>query len=71
MAAKTEKITIGFEGAALSLRVSPETLDALLEKLPGGGWADVEADDGTARVDLGSVLYVRTERSEHKVGFGI
>jgi hypothetical protein len=66
-----EKVTIGFFGGGLSLRISSEQLDALLKKLPDGGWADVEADDGTTRLNLEKVIYVRTERSEHRVGFGI
>ncbi|HZO36665.1 MAG TPA: hypothetical protein VFB41_07285 [Solirubrobacteraceae bacterium] len=66
-----EKVTIGFFGGGLSLRISSEQLDTLLKKLPDGGWADVEADDGTSRINLDKVLYVRTERSEHRVGFGI
>jgi hypothetical protein len=67
-----EKVTIGFQGGgALSLRITSEALDALLAALAAGGWVDVEADDGTARVNLATVAYVRTERSEHRVGFGI
>jgi hypothetical protein len=68
---KAEKVTIGFFGGGLSLRISSAQLDTLLKKLPDGGWIDVEADDGTSRINLGQVLYVRTERSEHRVGFGI
>lgn len=68
---KTEKVTIGFFGGGLSLRISSEQLDTLLKKLSNGGWADVEADDGTTRLNLDKVVYVRTERSEHRVGFGI
>ena len=66
-----EKITIGFFGGALSLRVSSEQLDALLKALPAGGWHDIEAEDGTVRVNLAVVVYVRTDRDKHGVGFGI
>jgi hypothetical protein len=66
-----ERVTIGFFGGGLSLRVSKETLDTLLKALPDGGWHDVEAEDGTVRINLATVVYVRTERDEHKVGFGI
>lgn len=66
-----EKVTVGFFGGGLSLRISSKQLDALLKKLSDGGWADVEADDGTTRLNLDKVVYVRTERSEHRVGFGI
>jgi hypothetical protein len=66
-----ERVTIGFFGGGLSLRVSQEALDALLAKLPDGGWHDVEAEDGTVRLNLSMVVYVRTERDEHRVGFGV
>lgn len=66
-----EKVTIGFFGGGLSLRMSSEQLDSLLKKLPDGGWADIESDDGTTRINLAMVVYVRTERSEHRVGFGV
>jgi hypothetical protein len=66
-----EKVTIGFFGGALSLRVSSEQLDALLKALPAGGWHDLEAEDGTVRVNLAVVVYVRTDRGQHRVGFGV
>ena len=66
-----EKVTIGFFGGALSLRVSSEQLDALLKALPAGGWHDIEAEDGTVRVNLAIVVYVRTDRDKHRVGFGV
>jgi hypothetical protein len=66
-----EKVTIGFFGGALSLRVSSEQLDALLNALAAGGWHDLEAEDGTVRINLAVVVYVRTDRDKHRVGFGV
>jgi hypothetical protein len=66
-----EKVTIGFFGGALSLRVSSEQLDALLKALPAGGWHDIEAEDGTVRLNLAVVVYVKTDRDQHRVGFGV
>ena len=66
-----EKVTIGFFGGALSLRVSSEHLDALLKALPAGGWHDLEAEDGTVRLNLAVVVYVRTDRDKHRVGLGV
>jgi hypothetical protein len=66
-----EKITMGFFGGALSLRVSSEQLDSLLKALPAGGWHDIEAEDGTVRVNLAVVVYVKTDRDQHRVGFGV
>ena len=68
--AEKEKVTIGFFGGGLSLRMESKELDRLLKKLPDGGWHDIEAEDGTVRVNLGVIVYVQTDRSEHRVGFG-
>ena len=66
-----EKVTIGFFGGGLSLRLESKELDKLLKALPDGGWHDIETDDGSTRVNLAVVVYVQTERSQHKVGFGL
>ena len=67
---ETEKVTIGFFGGGLSVRLASKELDKLLKKLPDGGWHDIEAEDGTVRVNLAVVVYVQTDRSQHRVGFG-
>jgi hypothetical protein len=66
-----ERVTIGYFGGGLSLRMESDELDGLLKALSDGGWHDVVVEDGTVRVNLASVVYVRTERDEHRVGFGI
>ncbi len=66
-----ERVTIGYFGGGLSLRMESDQLDKLLKALDGGGWQDVIVEDGTVRLNLASVVYVRTERDEHRVGFGI
>ena len=68
--AEKEKVTIGFFGGGLSLRLESKELDKLLKKLPDGGWHDIEAEDGTVRLNLATVVYVQTDRAEHRVGFG-
>jgi hypothetical protein len=65
-----EKVTIGFFGGGLAMRLDSKELDKLLKKLPDGGWHDVEAEDGTVRINLATVVYVQTDRAEHRVGFG-
>ena len=35
-----------------------------------GRVADNGSEDGTVRVNLAVVVYVQTDRSEHRVGFG-
>jgi hypothetical protein len=70
MASHTEKVTIGFFGGGLELRMESKELDKLLKALPAGGWHDIEAEDGAVRVNLAVVVYVQTDRSQHRVGFG-
>ena len=67
-----QRVTMGFAaGQVLAVRVEDAALDQLLEALAGGGWHDVALDDGTMRLNLAQVVYVRTERDEHRVGFGV
>ena len=43
----------------------------LHDALGGEGWHDVDGEDGTVRLNLAHVLWLRTERDEHRVGFGL
>jgi hypothetical protein len=66
-----QRVTVGFAGnQVLSVRIEEAPLNALLETLAGGEWHDLTVDDGTIRLNLSQVVYVRTELDEHKVGFG-
>jgi hypothetical protein len=63
--------SIGFQASPpLGLRVEQADLDALLAALGGEGWHDLKTSDGSVRLNLEHVLWVRTETDEHKVGFG-
>lgn len=66
-----QRVTIGFASSqVLAVRVEDAALDELLQALGGAEWHDLAADDGTIRLNLAQVVYVRTERDEHRVGFG-
>jgi len=66
-----QKVTIGFAGnQVLAVRIEDAPLDGLLQAVKGGDWHDLTVDDGTIRLNLSHVQYVRTTRDEHKVGFG-
>ncbi len=67
-----QRVTIGLSASAqvLAVRVEDDVLDGLLEALKGGDWFDLTVDDGTIRLNLSHVQYVRTTRDELKVGFG-
>ncbi|HEY8637901.1 MAG TPA: hypothetical protein VIL64_01575 [Solirubrobacteraceae bacterium] len=65
-------ITIGFRASPpLALRVPKGDVDKLLKALGGDGWHDLSGQDGDVRLNLAEVLFVRTEREEHRVGFGL
>lgn len=67
----SRRITIGFQGGgALALRVSEEQLQSLYKALEGGGWCEIESEDGPARVYLAQVVYVSADKDESRVGFG-
>lgn len=67
-----QRISIGFQASPpLALRVSDDELKRLKDALGGDGWHDVRGEDGDVRLSLQHVLWLRTERDEHRVGFGI
>jgi hypothetical protein len=67
-----QRVTIGLSAndQVLAVRVEDDALDGLLQALKGGDWHDLTVDDGTIRLNLSQVQYVRTTRDEHRVGFG-
>ncbi len=67
-----QRISIGFQASPpLGLRVTDEELRKLEDALGGEGWHDIAAEDGTVKLNLAHVLWLRTESDEHRVGFGI
>jgi len=67
-----QRISIGFQASPpLALRVSDDELGRLNDALGGEGWHEITAEDGTVKLNLAHVLWVRTESDEHRVGFGI
>ena len=67
-----QKISIGFQASPpIALRVSEEELDKLNGALGGEGWHELTGEDGVLRLSLEHVLWVRVERDEHRVGFGM
>jgi hypothetical protein len=69
---QNHKVSIGFAGGqTLALRVTDEQLQTLYEGLGSGGWHELGSEDGPVRLDLGQVVYVRSEDGEQRVGFGL
>lgn len=77
MAASKDKdvrqgVALGFQGGGgLALKLTAKDVTALLAALPEGEWHEVDDLEGTVRVNLSQVVYVRTESAEHRVGFGL
>ncbi|MEA2141299.1 MAG: hypothetical protein QOC91_1398 [Solirubrobacteraceae bacterium] len=66
-----QQISIGFQGGqVLSLRVSDDQLKALQKALGNTGWHELASEEGPVRLDLGQVVYVRSETDDLRVGFG-
>jgi len=67
-----KQISIGFQASPpLALRISDEELERLQGALGREGWHDVRGEDGDVRLSLQHVLWLRVEREEHRVGFGL
>ena len=65
------QVSIGFQASPpLGLKVDQSDLDTLLGAIGSEGWHDLRTSDGQVRLNLGHVLWVRTENPEPKVGFG-
>ena len=71
MTARARHISVGFQGGqVLAMRVSDQQLAALEKALGGGGWHELDSEEGPVRLDLAQVVYVRSESDELRVGFG-
>jgi len=71
VSSSARRISVGFQGGqVLALRVSDKNIKGLCDALGGGGWHEVETEDGPVRLDLKQVVYVSAESDELRVGFG-
>ena len=67
----SRNISLGFTASMpVSIKAPQEELDKLLGALGGDGWHEIKGEDGTMRLNISSVLWVRAEEEEHHVGFG-
>lgn len=72
--AKTEihRVSVGFQGGqVLTLRLTDAAHGKLLKGLDGDGVVEVETEDGPVSLRPANVVYVRLERDEPRVGFGL
>ena len=67
-----QRISIGFHASPpLALRVSAEELTSLQGALEGSGWHEVTGEDGTVKFNLEHVLWLKIDKDEQRVGFGL
>lgn len=68
-----QRIAVGFAGGqVLNARVSEQVHTDLTKALEGGDELfSLEAEDGTVLVRTSQVVYVRVEREDQRVGFGL
>jgi hypothetical protein len=70
--AQQQRISIGiYASAPLVLRVSEEQLAALQGALGSEGWHEISAEDGTVKLNLQHVLWLKVDKDEQRVGFGL
>ncbi len=67
-----QRISIGiYASAPLVLRVSEEQLTGLQGALGTEGWHEITAEDGTVKLNLQHVLWLKVDKDEQRVGFGL
>jgi hypothetical protein len=69
-----QRISIGFHASApLATRVSDDELSRLQSALADSGsrWHDLKGEDGEITLKLESVQWLRVEKDDQRVGFGI
>jgi hypothetical protein len=71
-AARHLKVSIGFSGGqVLTVRVPAEAFDGLSAALAvRDGWHELALEDGSVRLDVAQIAYVRVDSDEPRVGFG-
>lgn len=67
-----QRISIGFHASPpLALRVTEEALHGLQDALGGDGWHEIAGEDGVVRLNLQHVLWLKVDKDEPRVGFGL
>lgn len=67
-----QRISIGFHASPpVALRVSDDELAKLQSAVGSGGWHVVDAEDGTVKLNLQHVLWLKVDKDEQRVGFGL
>jgi hypothetical protein len=67
-----QRISIGFHASPpVALRVSEDELIKLQAAVGGEGWHQVDAEDGVVKLNLQHILWLKVDKEDTRVGFGI
>lgn len=71
MATDARRVEIGFDGGqVVSVRLDGDGLAQLRKTVEGGGgWHDLETEEGTFALDLAKIVFVRAAGGSHSIGF--
>ncbi len=72
MADEQMKVEIGFGiGQVLSVKLTKAELADLRKAVEAGsGWHDLKTQDGTAALNLATVVFIRVDDASQSIGFG-
>jgi hypothetical protein len=66
------RVSIGLDSAPpLAIRLTESQYQGLQDALKGGGWTEVDADDARVTLNLDKVVFLRVDKDEQKIGFGL
>lgn len=66
------RVSVGFEGGqVLAAKITEEALAQLRAAVDQGGWQSIDTEEGSAYVNADKIVYVLTDASEQRVGFGL
>jgi hypothetical protein len=66
------RVSIGLDSAPpLSVRLTEAQLTSLRAALATGGWTDIEGEDAKVHLNLDKVVFIRIDKDEPKIGFGL
>lgn len=71
MASDAKRVEIGFDGGqVVSARLTEKAFAGMKQALDdGGGWHELETEDGPVSLDLAKVVFVRAAGGTHAIGF--
>ena len=66
-----KRVEVGFSGGqAIVMRISERAYSELRKAVQDrGGWHELDTADGVVALDLGQVVFVKSDVDEHRIGF--